>query len=158
MKHRAFTLIELLLVVAIIGLLAGLSLGPITTGRKLTRDADRKADLTILSQAVDLYVAEKKILPGQAGLTCDTYSSADHGNWEDFGLLLETYLPASVVFPKDPLYRSNGDDDEYFYRYECDARTKSYILTAFLENKNDLESSCRDSSVPCTGRKYEIRR
>lgn len=156
---QAFTLIELLLVVAIVGLLVGLSLGPITSSRMLTRDADRKADLTILAQAVDLYSAEKRILPGQEGSTsCTGYSTVYEGNWENFQLMLESYLPASTTFPTDPLAGKKNSNAVYYYKYECDARTKSYTLTALLENKNDFESPCRDGSVPCTGRKFEIKR
>lgn len=55
---KGFTLIELLVVMVIIATLAGMSLFSFQGARKQGRDAKRKADLQIISSALELYRAD----------------------------------------------------------------------------------------------------
>ncbi|MDO8564485.1 MAG: type II secretion system protein [bacterium] len=55
MKSRGFTLIELLVVIAIIGLLSSVVFASLNSARGKARDARRKADLTQISKALELY-------------------------------------------------------------------------------------------------------
>ncbi|MBU0570046.1 type II secretion system protein GspG [Patescibacteria group bacterium] len=55
---RAFTLIELLIVISIIGLLAGLSLFALAGSRESARDTTRKADLEKIRSGLEIYKAD----------------------------------------------------------------------------------------------------
>ena len=140
MKHtfKAFTLVEVLAVVAVIGILSALAIGPIRAAKIRGRDSQRKADLNLVSQGLDLYLSEKKVLPGTASGSCNvTYTSKD-SNWAG---VLETavlpYIPARAGqgLPKDP-----ANNTTYFYTYTCTSPS-SYTLQAVLENTKDPEGT-----------------
>ncbi|HUS59773.1 MAG TPA: type II secretion system protein [Nevskiaceae bacterium] len=54
MKEKGFTLIELMVVMAVIGILAGLTLTGFTAARKTARDGQRKADLEQVRSALEM--------------------------------------------------------------------------------------------------------
>lgn len=155
LRAQGFTLVEILTVVAIIGILSGLSLGPIQTARMRGRDTERKADVNAIAQASDLYYSEKKVYPGNDGSTCTQYSSDANGNWNELEAALKSYMPASKTggLPVDPLNK-----DRYRYTYSCSVSGGTFSISARLENKNDLEGTLIDLSNPESGKKYEITR
>ena len=63
MNRKAFTLIELLIVIIILGVLAALITGNFFTSLKKGRDAKRKADLEQVSRALEMYYEDKKAYP-----------------------------------------------------------------------------------------------
>ena len=71
-KKRAFTLIEILVVVAIIGVLAAIVILNLDKAQARSRDARRQADLDGLMKATRMYFTEKKALPVNptSGSTC----------------------------------------------------------------------------------------
>jgi general secretion pathway protein G len=60
---KAFTLIELLIVISIIGLLAGLSLFALAGSRESARDTVRKADLEAIRSAIEIFKADCNVYP-----------------------------------------------------------------------------------------------
>lgn len=56
-KNAGFTLVELLIVVVILGILSGLTMNVINTGRqrKVTEDAVRRSNIEKLSQAIEAF-------------------------------------------------------------------------------------------------------
>lgn len=56
--NRAFSLIELIIVVAIIGLLAAIAIPRMSRASQGTVDARLKADLAVMRNAIELYAAE----------------------------------------------------------------------------------------------------
>lgn len=58
-KNSGFTLIELLVVISIIGFLATASVVVLNSARMKSRDSKRKADLTQIRKALDLYFNDK---------------------------------------------------------------------------------------------------
>ena len=74
--RRGFTLIEILVVMAIIGLLATIVLGSLSIARKKSRDARRVADLTQLHNALELYVNENKVSPATLATIAPQYIAA----------------------------------------------------------------------------------
>ncbi|MEI7452084.1 MAG: prepilin-type N-terminal cleavage/methylation domain-containing protein [Candidatus Falkowbacteria bacterium] len=63
MKKKAFTLIELLIVIAIIGLLATLSVIALNNARAKSRDAKRVADVKQMQTALELFFNDAQRYP-----------------------------------------------------------------------------------------------
>ena len=80
MKNRGFTILELLVVVAIIGLLTALVLISTTTARTKSRDARRLQDLREIETALNLYYQANGQFPTSVSSTTitgsDTFSTA----------------------------------------------------------------------------------
>jgi general secretion pathway protein G len=63
-KHSAgFTLIELMIVMAIIGVLAVIAIPKFTTAIKMAREAVLKEDLHVMRAAIDSYTMDKQKAP-----------------------------------------------------------------------------------------------
>lgn len=151
-----FTLIEILTVVAIIGVLTTLTIGPIRAAQQRTRDSERKTDVNLIAQALDLYYAENRTLPG-SGTPCE-YTSKGASPW--IPGLTARYLPSSTgkVLPVDP--RQN--DQTLYYTYTnllCLKKSnptavqsgQSFKVQAILENTKDSDG------VEVNGKKvYEV--
>lgn len=107
-KNEAFTLLEILLVVAAIAILAGIVILAINPTKQLgdTRNAQRSADVTTILNAVYQYSLDNNgSIP--AGITttvapiCNTTGASCTGGVVDLGVLTLNgkYL---VAIPKDP--------------------------------------------------------
>ena len=125
-SQKGFTLIELLIVIAVIGVLAGVLvtlINPATHLRR-ARDTQRKSDLSRIQSAIEIYRADLSayppIPPGLPGC----------------GLSLTGGTPPSTYMdriPCDPL-----SPPPTIYRYSVNAPTLStYCLRACLENISD---------------------
>jgi len=131
---RGFTLVEILVVIAIIGILAGLVVVSFGSSRAAARDNRRIADLRIVDGALQAYVADRN--PFNSG----SDDSAD-GSFMSF-LVEAGYLDG---MPRDPLPPRS-------YGYEAFAGTGKhkgcerpfYILTA--ETETDPQASSTDQS------------
>jgi len=114
---KGFTLVELLVVVAIIGILAAIGIVAITGARVRARDAKRVADIKSLQSALELYYTDKASYPSGSGLTLgDVANITECGNGKCLVLCSGTqttgFRPTndcvedSVVYmgfiPKDP--------------------------------------------------------
>ena len=64
---KAFTLIELLIVISIIGLLTAMSIFALQGARESARDSRRKADLESIRSALEIYRADCGIYPSTLG-------------------------------------------------------------------------------------------
>ena len=106
-RSRGFTLLEVLLVVAIIAILAGIVILAINPNKQLadTRNAERDADVNTILNAVYQYAIDNNgALPSEISTTeaeiCDTDAASCSG-LVDLSVLTDagTYL---VSIPKDP--------------------------------------------------------
>ena len=100
LKYKAFTLIEILVVCAIVAILAAVVVVNLQKAQAKTRDSQRKADLTTISSALEMYKQENKFYP-------------DHFNPTVNEALTFTILPISnylAAIPTDPI------DAKYMYR------------------------------------------
>jgi len=111
--QKGFTLVELLVVVAIIGLLAGIAIVSVNSVRIKARDARRIADIKQIQNALELYNNEK------GGLYPPTKAIKELGNdvkeisangFAAGNAANPTFLN---VVPKDPT-----DIGEYQYQYQ----------------------------------------
>lgn len=116
-KVKGFTLVELLVVLAIIGILAAIGLGNFYTAQVKSRDAKRKQDLDHVQRALEMYYNDYKRYP-QSLLWGEEFKDAA-------GTIYMKKLPKD---PKDP---------GIIYFYTTDVNGTYFKLYACLENQND---------------------
>lgn len=130
MNRKGFTLIEILIVVAIIGILASIVLVGLGPARRAGQDARRIADLRQIQTALELYHNKNGTYPnfGTPGVPGGPPGTTGSGNAStDFGSLDFNDVGVANI-PHDPRIAGAGTPD---YMYESDG--SSYILGAQLE-------------------------
>jgi len=100
--NKGFTLLEILLVIAAIGILAAIVLVAINPTRQIAqvRDAQRRSDINTIYKALEQYLIDNQAYP--AGITEASQAICNNTvttSCVDLGVLIPTYL-ASI--PKDP--------------------------------------------------------
>lgn len=138
MKKKAFTLIELIVVVAIIGILATVIAVNLNGARTKARDAKRRADLKNVSTALELHYDK-----------VETYKVANSG-WSNTGEGWLSLVSAGDLYTKsisgalaeegfladgnvhDPIYGISNTDGGDYMLYLCGSG-KGYTLSGTLE-------------------------
>jgi len=128
-KSFGFTLMELLIVIAILGLLATIGLGSFRSSQMKGRDAQRKSDLTQIQKALEMYHNDYSGYPETL--------PAGGGSWLDAKGTL--YMKE---VPKDP--------KDFDYCYETETNQTWYRLYAKLENNQDRGIAKSGCSAGCT--------
>jgi len=129
-KKPGFTLLEVLIVTAIIALIASFVVVNITSTKQKSRDVRREQDIKQIQNALNIYATNKGLYPACGGGgdyiiidgTSDCLSSALIGNGSIDKL------------PTDPLRGSNGSCDnagDYVYCYLSNG--SAYIIHYALE-------------------------
>lgn len=124
-KIGGFTLLEVLVVVAIFTILASIILAAMSGAKARARDARRKEDLNEIRKAIELYQSNNQELPGISGAP-NCLSGCDSTQVQPWipGLTSD-YIP---VVSMDP---SNGATSKYRYRTATDG---TFELDAVVEN------------------------
>jgi len=143
---RGFTVVELMVVIAIIGVLAVMIIPNLSKFVIKARDARRKADLNSIQLALESYFEDNSFYPPggitgscPTGWDCNTYKYSTSGpQWIPE---ITTYVRGGTV-PQDPINNTAGpwSDGYYSYAYGNVGKTTyspCYNLTAQLEDKQD---------------------
>ncbi len=119
MSRRAFTLVELLVVISIIGLLSTIAIVSLNGARTKARDTKRLADIGQFQKALEVYYADNGQYPPSGGATTpnNVWSTSNDASWTT---LLGYLRPYMSVLPKDPTQSASGwgaDPNTYAYSY-----------------------------------------
>ena len=135
-QKRGFTLIEMLIVIAIIGILASMVLVGLGPVQRQGRDSRRIGDLRQVQNALELYYNKCGHYPGDA--TCGSVALGD--DWSGMSAALSGAGIGINTIPTDP---SMGKA----YHYATDLKT--YVLGAELEETTNpnLRQSVNNPSI-----------
>jgi len=130
-SRNGFTLIEILIVVAIIAILASIVLVGIGPTEKLGRDSRRVSDLHEVQTALELYYSKCGYYPGDipsgSGGACTGFTAI--GGYSQLVTVIQGSGLGVNTMPNDPTVGAN-------YYYAATPTGDSYILEAKLENSN----------------------
>jgi len=123
-SSKAFTLMELLIVIAIIGILAVIGLGSYHSSQAKARDTKRKADVSNVSKALTMYYSDHGRFPeANDGEIMGAPWGGEFSSLE--GVVYMKKLPSDPV-------------NNVEYVYETDENGSYYRLYTILENSNDM--------------------
>ena len=123
LDNHGFTLMEILIAIAILGILAVVGMGNFYTSLKKGRDARRKSDLEQVQKALEMYYNDH----GQYPIDSEFDVNSPWG--EEFTDGATIYM---TKLPVDPKTRS-----DYQYDYETDDEGTFFQLYTCLENTQD---------------------
>jgi prepilin-type N-terminal cleavage/methylation domain-containing protein len=125
LSRSAFTLVEILVVMAIIGILATLGTSSFLSARLRARDAERKSDIGQIQRSLELYYSDYTEYPDESVIT-PLLSSGNEFRDANGSL----YMSSMPTEPRTPAFN---------YIYDVDATdNQKYRLYARLENTEDL--------------------
>ena len=124
--QKGFTLIEIMVVIAIVGVLTTIVAGNFTTTQLKARDTQRKNDLSQLQRALESYVNDHGSYPPSSAGELSGYSwggdfSDSNGN---------VYM---IKLPNDP----KAPTIQYLYETNITGGNTKYHIYSYLENDKD---------------------
>ncbi len=134
---KGFTLIELMIVIAIIAVLAAVGYATYANSQMLARDAKRKQDIRSVQAALEVYYERNNHYPdsvaGNWEKGCTDPATCSQGmNWIFGG----DYAPYINILPLE----ANNPANAYQYYGKSSGKT-CYELVAPLENDNDADNN-----------------
>ncbi len=140
-----FTLIELIVAVAILGILSTIALGSFQSSQMRSRDAKRKSDLKQIANALEIFYSDKGRYPesNSGRIVACPYPTGTcswgSGEFKDSstGVIYFKTLPA--------------DPSGFSYYYVASSSGSSFQLYAHLENSKDqncINSDCSATEIP----------
>jgi prepilin-type N-terminal cleavage/methylation domain-containing protein len=137
---KGFTLIESLVVIAVIGLLASIVLISFSSSRVKLRDSDRMQELKQIQMALRLYYDVNHEMPKNRGGSGDRYCD-DHGDF------LQELVDGKFL-PKNP--KSPNGSSYCYYDYGADDTYRAGVLLGFKTEDyqgTGLDGTCRPSGL-----------
>jgi prepilin-type N-terminal cleavage/methylation domain-containing protein len=140
-NNRGFTLIEVLLVVAIIAILAGIVILAVNPNKQLgdTRNTQRRADVNTILNAVYQYTIDQHGVPGVYPSSSTDICSTGFSScpYVDLHVLTDNgkYL---VALPKDP---QAGDNNDTHYQISEDANGRITVSAPYAEQGQTISAT-----------------
>jgi prepilin-type N-terminal cleavage/methylation domain-containing protein len=129
MNKKGFTLVELLIVIAIVGILASVTLVGIGPIQKKGRDARRISDLKEIQAGLELYFSRYGCYPGDTPGTCP--AARGQVAWSQVQASLQNSNLSLHNIPNDPV---NGKS----YIYAVEAGGAGYVIGANLDDPSTI--------------------
>jgi len=151
-RGRGFTLIEILIVIAIIAILASVILVGLGPTQREGRDSRRISDLAEVQNALELYYNHCGFYPGPSqspGDSCGTFSALplSSGSYSDMsGDIIGLTDIGVPQIPTDPT-----DSGSLMYQYESGDNGNGYTLTAQLEDTGNSVLKSDETTDPIGG-------
>lgn len=114
--QRGFTIIELLIVVTILALLAGIVAFPLNESQARARDARRAADLKSLQAALLAYKNAHSQYPSTNGAWSGDCPAYGNRGYDTNGYVPDLVPEFLAALPKDPAANRTANDAGYVYR------------------------------------------
>ncbi|MBI3384753.1 type II secretion system protein [Candidatus Gottesmanbacteria bacterium] len=111
MKSKAFSLIELLVVISIMAILGSLALSAFSTARKEARDTQRKNELTQYKTALESYYVSNSTYPVYSG--SPAISNQFQGIFDQNSSFIQIYMAGTTL-------QGVNAADNYVYYYLSD--------------------------------------
>ncbi len=137
---RGFSLIELLVIIAIIGLLASAILSELEDARGAARDAQRLSDLRVVQSATLMYRNEHDHYPRQ--------SDGANGVLSETAGLDAMLAPYLQTIPTDPL-QNVGTDFYYYYDGEANCTNDGVTETVAVLLARNVEERGGNADELC---------
>lgn len=154
-SRKGFTLIEMLIVIAIIGILASIVLVGLGPVQRRGRDARRQSDLRSTQSALELYFNKCGYYPGPAAPgACAGYSA--NNTWSGMSAALTGSGIGITQIPNDPS-SAGGSVTARNYEYATDGTGTTYVLKATLEDttnpalNDSLKTPPPGVTITCSG-------
>jgi len=128
MKQRAFTIVELLIVIVVIGILASITIVAYNGIQSRARDAERQTEMKTIEKALEIYNADNGGYPNCSGATYVPGAAVGGCN---VSVLTSSLVPKYLsAMPADPL---NTGNDKYMYAFGF-KKTGATTYTADMSN------------------------
>ena len=152
-KTRGFTLVELMTVIAIIGVLATVVVVAYNGAQGRARDAKRLTDVNTITKALDVYKARNGSYPNEQSSSWETTLAYPTSFIND----LVTSSTISFV-PVDPI--NSGTYYYQYYRYPagnygCDATRGEYYVLMIKKGETDGTKSSSSPGFSCPSRDWQ---
>lgn len=110
-RSRAFTIVELLIVIVVVGVLAAISIVAYNNIAAKARDAQRMSDISSITKALELYYIENGAYPP------GSWAYSDTASWDTFISALGQF--GSGISSGDPINQrgSSSAQSAYIYSY-----------------------------------------
>ena len=133
--RKGFTLIEILIVVAIIAILATVVLVGLGPTQQSGRDARRLSDLREVQTGLQIYFNKCGVYPNTNGGATGCATEGDE--WASMARALTTDVSVGInSVPNDPLNITAGKAPTYYYAAPAGGTT--YVIGAILENGSNV--------------------
>jgi prepilin-type N-terminal cleavage/methylation domain-containing protein len=156
-KHKGFTLIEMMVVLAIIAFFSTVVLGSFQQSRVKARDAQRLITSKYMINALEQYYDQYNRYPPYHVWTNSSScgSGSNSHDWCTLEIALQPFLPTI----RDPL--GNQANFSYFYDTDSGDNYKTYGFMMRLEDEGNFSKATSDSgfqtwSVSNSGQYYEL--